>query len=122
MTSKFSTPRDRLRLAGIVILVAGLLATVFVYIAASGMTAPDPLGYRIVGGQAFAIAADDSARELQQLERIGGKAAVMTFKFQRWFSSLWQGQRLAYTLLLLSAAAALLCLHLASLMNDSDPA
>ena len=121
MTSKFSTPRDRLRLAGIVILVAGLLATVFVYVAASGPAVADALGYRIVGGQAYA-APDDSARELQQLERIGGKAAVMTFKFQRWFSSLWQGQRLAYTLLLLSAAAALLCLHLASLMNDSDPA
>ena len=119
MPQQFSTPRERLRLAGFVILAAVVLAAVFVYVAASGPAVADALGYRIVGGQAYA-APDDSARELQQLERIGGQAAVMTFKFQRWFASLLQGQRLAYTLLLLSAAIALLCWHVASLMSDPD--
>jgi hypothetical protein len=118
MRRKFSNPRDRLHLAGVVILVAGLLAAVFVYISAAGQTDPEAIGYRIVGGQAYAIAPDDSAHELQQLERLGGKAAVMTFKFQRWFSSMWHGQRLAYPLLVLSAAIALLCFHIASLMGD----
>jgi hypothetical protein len=119
MPLQFSTPRQRLRLAGFVILAVGVLAAVFVYIAASGPAVTDAVGYRIVGGQVYA-APDDSTRELQQLERVGGQAAVMTFEFQRWFASLWQGQRLAYTLLLLSAAVALLCWHLASLTSDRD--
>jgi hypothetical protein len=115
---KYSSPRQRLCLAAVVILIAGVLAAVVVYIAAANEADPEALGYQIVGGQAYAIAAGDSSRELQQLERLGGKAAVLTFKFQRWVSSLWHGQRLAYMLLLLSGAAALLCWHLAGLMDE----
>ena len=123
MTRENSSPRDLLRLAGIAIFVAGLLAAVSVYIEASGLPETNALGYRIVGGKAFAVTPnDDSSRELQQIERLGGKAAVMTFKFQRWFSALWQGQRLAYTLLVLSGMVALPCFHFAGLVADPGSA
>jgi hypothetical protein len=121
MTARIDRPGDRLRLAAVAILIAGILAAVFVYIAASGQDDTDALGYRVAGGQSFAIGNGDSSRELQQLERLGGKAAVQTFKFQRWFSSIWRGQRLAYTLVVLGAAVALACWHLASLMDEPRP-
>ncbi len=120
MTARIDRPGDRLRLAAIAILIASILAAVVVYIAASGQDDTDALGYRIVGGQSFAIGSGDSSRDLQQLERLGGKAAVQTFKFQRWFSSIWRGQQLAYTLVILGAAVALVCRHVASLMDEPD--
>ena len=92
MTARIEHPGDRLRLAAIAILIAG--------------------------GQSFAIGSGDSSRELQQLERLGGKAAVQTFKFQRWFSLIWPGQQLAYTLAVLGAAVAPRCWRLASLMGE----
>jgi hypothetical protein len=119
MTAKFARPGDRLRLLALVLLILGVLAAVAVYIAAAGPADVDASGYRIVGGRAYADTGDDS-RELQQLERLGGKAAVLTFKFQRWFSSLWRGQRLAYTLTLIGATLALLCWHIANLMDEPE--
>jgi hypothetical protein len=111
-----SSPQARLRLVAVVVLALGLLAAVIVYVTAA-QAEPDSAGYRIIGGQAYA---GDDTRELQQLARLGGQAAVTTFKFQRWFSSLWQGQRLAYTLALISIVIALFCLHIASLMGEVE--
>jgi hypothetical protein len=122
MLSKYSSPRARLHLAAAIIMVVGVLAAVGVYIAAARSDAPAALGYRMIGGQAYAIGADASSREMQQLERLGGKAAVQTFRLQLWIDSLWHGQRLAYTLIVLSAAAAWLCWHIANLMDEGQRA
>ena len=69
---------------------------------------------------AVAAAFDNSAREMQQVERLGGQAAVLTLEFHRWMASLWHGTRLAATLATLAAIAALLCFHIADLMIDED--
>ena len=115
MSKDSSHPRNRLHLAALVILLVGLVASMVVYIVAapSGSDASD---YQIVNGQAYPF---DSSREMQQLERLGGKASVQTFKFQDWFASLWQGQQLAYTLAVASAALALLCWHIAGLVDEA---
>jgi hypothetical protein len=118
LRQKFANPRERLRLAAGLILIVAVLAAVIVYIAAADDADSDALGYQIVGGQAYASGAGGSSRELQQLERLGGKAAVQTFKLQRWVDSLWHGQRLAYTLLLLGAGAAALCWYVAGLLDE----
>jgi hypothetical protein len=117
MSKDSSKPRNRLHRAAFAILLVGLLAAACVYIAAA-RSEPDATDFQIVGGQAYPV---DSSREMQQLERLGGKASVQTFKFQRWFSSLWQGQRLAETLALLSVALAFLCWHLANLASEDQP-
>ncbi|MES2183847.1 MAG: hypothetical protein V4505_04790 [Pseudomonadota bacterium] len=110
-------PHRRLRLAGIAILVAGLLAALLVF-----ATAADPAasgaGYRIVGGQAYAVDADDRSPEMQDLARMSGTAGVQTYRFDQWLGSLWHGRRLAATVAVLSAAVGLLCLHIAGLMRE----
>jgi len=35
---------------------------------------------------------------VHQLERFGGKAAVMFDQFNRWFAGLWEGRQLGITL------------------------
>ena len=42
----------------------------------------------------------------RQLERFGGKAAVLFDDFNRWFASLWHGKSLGLTLIWLSVFAA----------------
>jgi hypothetical protein len=120
MPGKFSTPPARLQRAGLVILVAGLLAALCVYLAAANTPDANSAGYRIVDGHAYASALDGSDREMQELERLGGKASVWTYRFDRWLASLWHGQRLAGTLAVLSLVISWGCFHLAGLMAE-DP-
>jgi hypothetical protein len=39
----------------------------------------------------------NSKRNLRELERLGGKAAVLTSELDDWVASLWHGTSLAYT-------------------------
>ena len=118
MFFKPSTPASRLYLAGAIILVVGLIAAALVYFLAANPTDTGAAGYSIVGGNSYALTLFESTRELQEVERLGGQPAVLVLEFHRWFLSLWHGQRLAYTLALLSAAVALLCFHIAGLMGE----
>ena len=115
MSKDSSRRHNRLHLAALVILAAGLMSAVIVYVAAVPAMA-DAGSYQIVDGQAYRV---DSSREMQQLERLGGKASVQTFKFQQWFASLWQGRQLAWTLAVVSMALALLCWHVAGLVDET---
>ena len=96
----------RLYLIGALILLAGWLGAASIY-----MTTPedsgDAIGYEIVDGVAYPILAHESKAYRHDLERFGGKAAVMADDFNRWFSGLWTGRRLARTLAVLSTALAL---------------
>ncbi|WP_077033699.1 hypothetical protein [Pelomonas sp. KK5] len=106
----------QLRRTGIGILLAGLLAAGLVAWRASGESDLSH-GYEIVGGQVFASEQSDAARQ-QQLEHIGGKAAVWAVEFNEWMGSLWHGKRLAATVAVLAAVAMLACFHVAGLMDD----
>ncbi|MBU6502315.1 MAG: hypothetical protein KGQ35_05560 [Burkholderiales bacterium] len=110
-------PARRLYLTGAIVLVVGLIAAAVIYFLAANQAGTDAAGYNIVGGTAYPITLDESSRALQQVERLGGKPAVLTLKFHRWFLSLWHGRRLACTLAVLSAAVSLLCFHIADLMG-----
>ena len=112
-----SVAASRVRLAAVVVVVVGWLAAAVVFALARADGEQGADAYRVVGGQAYA-SDDASSRELRQLERLGGKAAVLTFKFNRWLTSLWSGRPLAYTLAVLSLLVALGCLHIAGLMTE----
>ena len=114
------TRHERLRLIGVLVLIAGLLAAALVYWNASRGADPRlTQGYEIVGGQVYASAQADMARQ-RQIEHIGGKAAVWAVEFNEWLGSLWQGTRLATTLAILAALVALACFHVAGLMEEHE--
>ena len=97
MSKRIASAGNHLRLIAVIILVAGWLGALVVYLAAADET-----------GHALIYEFGDSKMYRHELERFGGKAAVLADDLNRWFSSLWRGKRLAITVAFLSAALALL--------------
>ena len=93
----------RLYLLGAFILVAGWLTASLVYVTAGADEPRGDLAYGTGWERQYTF----------QLERIGGKAAVFTDEFSQWFSALWQGRQLAFTVAILGTGLALLCFALA---------
>ena len=99
-------PRHRrVRLAGLIVLIAGWIAAAIVLVAAGR-----------AGGEE---AREASRGETLTLERIGGKAVVRTVAFDRWFASLWQGERLGWTLAVLSLVIGGACFYVGGLMGET---
>ena len=72
----------------------------------------------------YQLNAQNSKRYEDQLERIGGKSAVLGVEIQGWWDSLWHGRQLAYTVLvltLLSSGACFLFAHLEVRPLDAEP-
>ncbi len=104
MTGSDAALQARLRLIGVVILVAGLFAAVLVDLTAK----PDD-----------ASANADSKRYEGQMEYIGGKSNVLATEIRDWIGSLWHGRRLSQTLAVLSIGGAGACFFLAHRLNYS---
>jgi len=60
-----------------------------------------------------------SARMYQHnLEVIGGKFAVYLDELNRWFSSLWHGRALAYTIAVIAIAIAVVCIRVGDMISS----
>ncbi|QNK68798.1 hypothetical protein [Variovorax sp. PAMC26660] len=118
MTQPAASPPSRLHRAGIVILIAGWVVAAFLFVLAErnedGMAADQ----RVVNGQVYTVPLDASKRELQEVERMGGKATVWMVESEAWLGSLFHGKRLAYTLAVLSSVVAGACIYLAALAAE----
>ncbi|MGD0585131.1 MAG: hypothetical protein ABSA86_05030 [Oryzomonas sp.] len=79
--------QTRLYLGSAVIMLVGLGAAAVVYLAAGDVPEGVP-DFDIEG----------SRRSLRDLELYGGKANVLVAEFMEWFSGLWHGRSLAYTI------------------------
>jgi hypothetical protein len=91
-----------LRKISVGILVLGLAASAVVYEMA-------PLDVESDNSNIYVASINNSKKARLELERIGGKAAVVAVEFNDWFDSLWHGRKLAGTLAVLSIGASLLC-------------
>lgn len=98
--------QKHLRWIGKILLAAGLAAAVMIYVA-------QPFVHD--GGGQYS----PTKRDLYQIEKIGGKSTVLGVELNSWFSSLWHGRRLAYTVAFLSIAGFVACLWLADFLTDS---
>lgn len=92
-----------MKIAALFILAIGLGAGATIYFTADE---PAPAGYIIVGDTAYAYDPATSKTYVRQIERFGGKTAVLFDDFNRWFASLWIGRRLGVTIICLSALTA----------------
>jgi ABC-type nitrate/sulfonate/bicarbonate transport system permease component len=89
---------------GLSLAAAGLVAGAIVYVSTSSAASDaDPV---------------EQQREMRELARLGGTASVQTVKFDQWMSSLWHGQRLAFTLALLGLVVGGACWHVGGLMDE----
>jgi hypothetical protein len=86
----------RRRLVAAAILLFGLGSALVIFVTA----APDPAS--APGGRP-----EDSKQYLRDMELYGGKANVLASEYRQWFESLWQGRRLAGTVVALTLAALL---------------
>ncbi len=114
MQTKLQT---RLCIAGALILVLGLLSAVGIYFTANDEVG-GAIGYQVIAGQTVPITAENSRSYRYQLERNGGKMALVMDDFARWFGGLWHGRQLAYTLAFLAMALSIACFYLADLLSE----
>jgi hypothetical protein len=96
-----SPVQTRLYLAGIVILVAGLVGGAILYLTAPAQDSAEAI---------YGVANDP--RYVAELQRIGGNAEVALAGFHRWLDGLWHGKPLAYTVAVLCAVVAAICFWL----------
>ena len=91
---------------GVAILLAGLAGAALVYVFAAG-------------DEDAELAAEISRDRMYEhnLQLMGGKAAVYMAQFDQWFSGLWHGRSLAYTIAVLAVAIAVACFWVAWLMS-----
>ena len=85
-------------------LVVGLSSAAATYLVADDE--PESTSYVIVGDAAYPVDPTPTKTYVRQLERFGGKAAVLFDDFNRWFAALWHGKALGVTLGWLSVFAA----------------
>jgi hypothetical protein len=95
---------------GVAILLVGLVAAALIYVFAA-----DDAG-------------TDLAREITRtkmyehnLQIMGGKFALLSFRFTEWLAGLWHGRSLAYTVAVFAVAIALLCFWVARLLSVPLP-
>jgi len=100
----------RLRLAGVLILVAGLIAAVII----DRRAASDEAG-------SMADVLGDSKRYDYAMERIGGKSNAVASDLREWFAGLWHGRKLAHTVVVISVSGTLGCFLLAHLLTPPSP-
>jgi hypothetical protein len=77
----------QLRHISLGILIAGFGAAVIIYFTA-GALPENPLGYEPL----------ETKKYVHDLELYGGKANVLGEEFREWFTGLWYGKNLAYTI------------------------
>jgi len=92
--------------AALAVLGFGMCAALLVYTCADEAPA-DAIGYIVVDGLKYPIAAGESKRYQRDLEMYGGKASVLFDEFTRWFARLWQGKTLGLTIASLSGVVSL---------------
>jgi hypothetical protein len=106
MNGKIADLRARLYVSGLVILVLGLLGAALIY--ATAEDEPDSAaGYAMIDGKAYPIPPGSSKVYVRDLQRFGGKSAVLFDELDRWFAGLWQGKALGRTVAWISVAVAL---------------
>ena len=95
--------RKRLRRIATAILAAGWATAVVVYVVA-GPDSDNPLGYDPMQTKTY----------LHDLELYGGKANVLAAQFREWFTGLWLGRSLAYTIAVLTVLVVLAIRYVAA--------
>jgi hypothetical protein len=88
----------RLYISSAVVLAFGVFSSLLIYFTSEDDNTANEIGYVVAGGEAYPIAPNQSKRYIRDLERYGGKAAVIFDEINRWFDGLWRGKSLGVTI------------------------
>jgi len=102
--------KRRLDIAARLVLLAGVIASTAIYLTASHEEQ-----------NALVNEFQDSKAYRHELEAYGGKLSIVSDELTRWFSSLWQGETLAFTVAFVSTAVALLLFWSAGQISANLP-
>jgi hypothetical protein len=111
----------RLRLSGLGLLGAFLLAAAVVYLRTPPAEDIDIVGYNLVNGVSYPIHRSDDRSYDRELQKMGGRANVFAYEITHWITTRFQGRRLAYTLAVFGGAGFIACFY-ASDLFDLPPA
>ena len=89
--------RKILYLSSAVVLLVGLSSSVVIYRAAMNDSTSDS-SYEFIGGFVYPAEGGNTKKYVHDLQLYGGNAAVLADEFMRWFTGLWRGETLAYTI------------------------
>ena len=95
--------QKRLTLWSIAVAVVGLCSALLIYVTAGEAADLEGSEIVIVDGKAYPIPLADSRMYRRELQRFGGKAALLFDDFNRWFAGLWHGRSLAVTVVWITA-------------------
>ncbi|TMH82752.1 MAG: hypothetical protein E6H49_03945 [Betaproteobacteria bacterium] len=115
--------RKRLTFCSLIVAVVGLCSALLIYLTA-GEGADGGEGFEIVmvDGKAYPIPLADTKMYRRELQRFGGKMALLLDDLNRWFASLWRGKSLAVTVVWITAFVSLALFLLARAMPpDPEP-
>ncbi|MBE0616274.1 MAG: hypothetical protein IH604_21610 [Burkholderiales bacterium] len=101
-----TTLRRYLNLCCLIVLLAGLGSATLIYLTAEEVP-DDSLGYVVVDGVLYPLSTSDSKTYRREVQRFGGKAALLFDDFGRWFAERWRGKTLGKTIAWLSALVSL---------------
>jgi hypothetical protein len=100
MKWKNTNLRQGLYVLSAAILLAGAVGAALIYWTA--LNANSDAGYEVSGGFIYPGPAENSKRYIHDLQLYGGNAAVLADEFMRWFTGLWHGTSLAFTVAFIS--------------------
>ncbi len=95
MKWKTMSAEARVRFVTVAILVAGFATAIVIYFVNAAPV--DASGYRL----------EDSKKYVREMEIYGGKMNVLASELGNWFSGLWHGRTLAFTVAVISVLVAL---------------
>jgi hypothetical protein len=104
VAAKRKKMQKRLILCSIIVAVVGLCSALLIYLAAGEDTDEDEaFEFVMIDGKAYPIPLAGNKMYRRELQRFGGKAAVLFDEFNRWFAGLWRGKSLAVTVVWITA-------------------
>ena len=95
--------QKRLTLWSIAVAVVGLCSALLIYVTAGEAVDLEGSEIVMVDGKAYPVPLADSRMYRRELQRFGGKAALLFDDFNRWFAGLWHGRSLAVTVVWITA-------------------
>jgi len=96
MQWKTANMETYLKLISAFILLVGLGGAIVIYLTAENGS-DGAGGYEVEGGGVYPNTPENSRMYEHDLELYGGKAAVLANEFRYWFTGLWHGRSLAFT-------------------------